>query len=296
MPDTGAISLPTGLQVEVESDASVAALVRECHQAFPWPALLIAVGCFIAFAAVTLLSLDGTLPLAAGFSLNTYILITVFSPLHEAVHQNLSGGRSGMRWLNTAIGHVSGAMQLLAFPVFRASHLSHHGRTNDPELDPDYRLKSRNAVQLVFSLLTIIPHYIGFYASHPAGRRTGLVHGIADTLVCVAVYGAPVVLWFLGYGLETLALWVGPAVLAAALLSLLHWTLHIPHDSRERYRNARVVISSKWFSGLVRLLYQDQHCHLIHHLFPRIPVHMQRIAFERIRPVLEAKGSPITEL
>jgi beta-carotene hydroxylase len=279
-----------------DDDAHVVALVQSYHRAFPWPALTIAATCFAAFSLVTVAEARDTMPMALGLALNTYILITVFSPLHEAVHQNLTGRRPALVWLNAVIGHAAGALLLLAFPLFRLIHLSHHGNTNDPAMDPDYQLRSRSAAELLVKLVLVVPHYLAFYARQPVVRRGRTARNLIDRGTCLAVYAAPVILWSMGYGQATLLLWVLPAVIAIAVLSLLHWSLHLPYASRERYFNARNVHTRKWFAGFLRLLYQDQHCHLIHHLFPRIPVHLQRIAFERIRPVLEAKGAPLTDL
>jgi beta-carotene hydroxylase len=45
----------------------------------------------------------------------------------------------------------------------------------------------------------------------------------------------------------------------------------------------------------VNWIYLFQNYHLIHHLFPRIPFYLYPDAFQKLRPVLEKKGSRIYE-
>jgi fatty acid desaturase len=57
-----------------------------------------------------------------------------FTVLHESVHRLVHRNR----FLNDLLGWPTALVFTMAQPTFRAVHLQHHARTNDPARDPDF--------------------------------------------------------------------------------------------------------------------------------------------------------------
>src|SRR5262245_20305217 len=83
-----------------------------------------------------------------------------------------------------------------------------------------------------------------------------------------------------GWWREVLALWIVPHVLACALIIYFFAFLtHKPHEVHQCYRDTYVFwVKRNILEPVVNWLYMFQNFHLIHHLFPRIPVHWSRNA------------------
>src|SRR5262245_66309460 len=100
------MSFATAVGPEVENardapnapaDRQALSLVRTYQGMVAWPTVLLAAGIVAAFALVTTLAVERTIPLWLGLILNTLILYADQTPLHEACHGNIAGKDS--RWL-----------------------------------------------------------------------------------------------------------------------------------------------------------------------------------------------------
>ena len=275
--------------------ADVARKVTRFQRVFAWPTILMATGSIFGLIVVTWLNLNGMLADWLAFILNTYLLISCFTPLHESVHNNIAlpGGR--LPWLNNLLGFISGGLLFLPFHLFAFIHLSHHRFANS-DLDPDYWLHSKSYIGAISKCATAIPHYLLCYqracASSPEILKRNLT-GLAGT---ATVYLLPVVIALLGYGKPLLLLWVGPAILAVGLLTFLHWTLHRPYTRRGRFRDANVIWAPGFFGKFLNFIYQMQNYHLVHHLFPRIPFYLQIEAFDELEETITLKGGRIVNV
>lgn len=258
-----------------------------------WPTVALAVCAVAGHAGVCAAALAGLLPLWAGAIANTLLAYLAFTPMHEASHGNVNGREAGLAWLNEAVGWATGVLLLSPFSAFRALHLRHHAATNDPERDPDYWVASRHPLSIAFRCATIIVEYHVAYLRGVAEGSTALARrrraSILGMLLELAVI---VVLWSVGLGVEALALWIGPALVATTVLAFLFdWLPHHPHDRRGRYLDTRILLAP---ALTLPTLWQNHH--LIHHLYPRAPFYRYASIFRAQRPELVERGARIVAL
>ncbi|MEO1368405.1 MAG: fatty acid desaturase, partial [Acidobacteriota bacterium] len=243
-----------------------------------------------AWAGVAALAWTGALGLGAAFGLQVVLAYLSFTPLHEASHGNIAGRAKGLKGVERLVGWLAGVPLLAPYPAFRKLHLDHHGHTNDHEHDPDFWVAGGSRGAVLLRCLTILPHYywrivLGAVRS-PSSRDTASILALLAYATLAASFAAA------GRGGWVLAVWVGPALLSAAVLAFaFDWLPHHPHSERGRYRNSRILL----FPGLEVLL-ASQNLHLIHHLYPRIPFYRYAPFFREVRSTLEAKGAPIVDL
>ena len=124
----------------VPADRQALGLVRPYQGMVAWPTVFLALGIVAAFALVTALATMRIIPLWLGLILNSLILYTDQTPLHEACHGNIAGRDSNYLWLNHLVGYVCGAILLHEYKAFRYMHLVHHRDTNNEEIAPDHWL------------------------------------------------------------------------------------------------------------------------------------------------------------
>ena len=255
-----------------------------------WPTLLFFVAVFGAWIAVAALAWYGILGWAPVLALQTLLAYLIFTPLHEASHGNIAGRDTRLRSLEEGVGWLSGIPLLAPYPAFRKLHLEHHGHTNDEEKDPDFWVAGNTRWAVLWRCFTILPHY---YWRILVGILRSPVTRDAAVVVTLGVYAIlALALTFAGHGLWVLTAWVGPALIATAVLAFVFdWLPHQPHQERDRYRNSRILL----FPGLGVLL-TNQNFHLVHHLYPRIPFYRYGTFFREARPALAAKGAPIVDL
>jgi beta-carotene hydroxylase len=295
---------PSSIQSDGEVDRQLSAVARQLEGQLAWPTLALAVAVLTGFCGVTTLELYEILPRWAAIWLNTIAAIAAFTPLHEAVHHSVSGGATTRRWLDTVVGHLCGIVCLLEFGMFRRLHLAHHRFANVAGADPDCQLNQTRFGAVVIGCLTIIPSYLAtdmrrVMAHGRTGARSDRATSwplLGQVLKTAVFYAVPVSLLFTGFGFDVLTLWVIPAILGMACVSLGHWTLHVPCESTERFTSARTIHADGLLGVGLRTLYYGLNDHLVHHLFPRIPFYLQNKAFRLMRPALEHKGSEIVTL
>jgi len=241
-----------------------------------------------------------TVPLSAVFAALLYM------PMHEATHRNIQGRHRNLGWLNDAVGHIASVPLIFGFRAHQPSHMKHHAFTNDEEKDPDLTYKgSFGAVALRTSLLFTVG-YLFLYASwipvygqrlldflDPSAsseraardREEFLADRGFQTLMLLVMIGIAVA----GYPIEVLMFWLIPARLAAVLVVFIFaWLPHHPHNGRGRYTNTRATL----FPGS-NLLARGHDRHIIHHMIPRVPHYRIGEVFDRLRPVLEERGTRI---
>ena len=88
-----------------------------------------------------------------------------------------------------------------------------------------------------------------------------------------------------------------PAAIASGMLAFVFdWLVHHPHDKHvtDRYRTSNVYLFPKALHWPVTMLWIFQNYHIIHHLYPRVPFYRYPRVFDRIRPLLEMRGTCIT--
>ena len=249
---------------------------------FAWPTLSIAFFSLTLMLCSVLGILNAQLSPLVGMMLGTLAAYIGFTPIHEAVHGNVSR----YRWLNSSIGHLCALLLNGAFLPYCYLHRQHHQHTNDEPHDPDYWCARGPTWLLPLRWATQDVGYLKFYFEHwstrPSLERFDL---IASTLLYVSVAIATI-LWYPPLFWAMLWAWFIPARIALFLLAATFSYLpHAPHQEQAPCR-ATSVRSATWLFWLLL----GQNFHLVHHLSPGIPFYRLRRAWEEQKADLLAQG------
>ena len=268
---------------------------------FAWPTVLLFIFNCAVYTGTILLCVNGSLPMPAGFVINSIITYFFYTIHHEANHGNISAQNKSLRWVDKFMGSVASLPLQLNFQAYAPSHLLHHAHTNIPGRDPDHFMagpakavfprwlittviKTLACIPFVAQMLfKILPAQISAGIRYFKSDRPGLYRHLQLSLLLL------VVSFFFGQGLNFLMLWWLPTQVAQLILQTWFvWLPHSPFNETSRYRNTRI---RGWIGSHVMLLGQDHH--LIHHMYPRVPFYRYRRLFRAIRPSLEANESSI---
>jgi beta-carotene hydroxylase len=253
----------------------------------PWVAVVWGLlNCLMWLMLWPLVMLD-IMPLWVAFPLATLNVMLCYLPSHEAQHNIIARKGHPLRWLNELVGHVS-VLPLQAFRVLRYTHFEHHHHTNDPALDPDYSVHAANNFAFFKnSLMRRQPGSLSAEAYPAALQRTGMGHIMIDALLYNLAYFLILfsMAWS-GYAIEVALLWWLPKHIATTYIQYyLSWAPHHPALEQGRYRETRAFksyLGNIWSMGM--------QYHIIHHLYPRIPLSKTPAAFRELRPILARKG------
>jgi beta-carotene hydroxylase len=238
-----------------------------------------------------------SVPLASIFAFASYM------PLHEATHNNVQGRHVKLRWLNDAVGHLSSIPLGFDFRGHQISHMMHHAHTNEIGKDPDLvfagpypRVVGRALMFLTVGQMTSLAAWLPrvrkrllaeletAFGAEAAARL--LSHGRRyQSITALAMLG----LALAGYPLEVLLFWYLPSRIGGLITATVFaWLPHHPHNGHGRYTNTRVTLYPG--SGLIG---RGHDRHIIHHMIPRIPHYRIPEVFEKLRPILEERGTRI---
>ena len=164
----------------------------------------------------------------------------------------------------------------------RHTHFEHHKHTNDPELDPDYEVH-------VPSTWAFLRKHIGRQAGNAyaetlvrVGRPELVMEGV---IVQLAYLGILFGLAWSGYAIEAALLWWLPRHIALPYIQYyLSWMPHHPAEDTSRYGDTRAFKSALGNLGSLGMQY-----HIIHHLYPTIPLMQTPAAYRALKPVLERR-------
>ncbi|MEM1230059.1 MAG: fatty acid desaturase [Pseudomonadota bacterium] len=223
------------------------------------------------------------LPLWLAFPIATLNVALSYLPSHDAQHNIIARRGQRLRWLNELVGHVSVIPLATSFRVLRATHMEHHRHTNDPALDPDYDTHAENTLD--FFRKHIGNGFGGRYTTTLAriGRNDLVLEGVLFNLGYLLILFA---LAWSGHALEAAFLWWLPQQIAVLWLRYyLSWVPHHPGTAQGRYRDTRAFKSllGNLFSGGMQY-------HIVHHLYPTIPLMRTPAAYRALRPILEQRG------
>ena len=144
--------------------------------------------------------------LCVAFVLSSYLVYVIYTPLHEAVHRNISGtNRGGLLWLNHAVGYLSATLLGVSYTMHKAAHMTHHRATNVEGEDPDFVTRGsslgdvlscgvKNGCQRIYGLL------------HPGFPKAPLSERATVIAEIVVFVGWRVALCFAGFTLEVVVL------------------------------------------------------------------------------------------
>jgi beta-carotene hydroxylase len=239
------------------------------------------------------LTILDVVPLWAAFIVSYLITTAGYVTAHEAMHSTI--GRKGTKaWFwNELTGQLSMIPLMFPFSIARVTHLQHHRFPNDPIRDPDYPDSAPNLRAALWKawlnrqpgktaqthhIKRVLLEEIGTPEAKRALKETALMQ-LAGTLFFIGMALA-------GYAMEVAMVWWLPR-----WLGLIHthvffsWETHFPHGGRSRYDNTRIFRSSV---GSVLSMWIE--FHLVHHLYPNIPMHLTKKAYFEMKPVLQARG------
>jgi len=283
----------TALRAEPASDRALqreeAAIARKYLGKLPWEMVVWGLGNFCVWLTLWPLVLSGALPLWAGFIASTACVMVSYLPSHEAQHSIIAAEGKPLRWLNELVGHVSILPLVLPYRIAWITHRMHHAHANDPELDPDHYNKGETWWRSVWN---------GIQARQPGGKNAYKTIGqtsddpqVQRALVEAAVlttsyYVILAALAWSGFALEALFLWWLPRHIATCYVALfLSWAPHHPMEEKGRYRDTRA-----WRSPVGTILSMGMEFHLVHHLYPTIPLFKTGPAYYEMRDLLEQRG------
>ena len=258
----------------------------------PWGSIAWAFTNLAVWLSLWPLTLSGMLPLWATAPIATLNVILAYLPSHEAQHRIIAREGERLFWLNELVGHLSPFPMGLSYEAARLTHYEHHKHANHPELDPDINTKSDSAWHMIVKdvadqLKTVAPGGAA-YANCLArigtdeAKRAGAVALIYALATNAVLFGFA----WAGYALEVAALvWLPRIVGGIYIRFFLSWAPHHPATDLGRYRDTR-----GFRSRLGNILTMGMQYHIIHHLYPRMPLFRHPAAFRALRPILVARG------
>ena len=255
----------------------------------PWEMVAWGLGNFALWLSLWPLTLSGVLPLWGGFLLSTFCITICYLPSHEAQHSIIAAEGTKLRWLNELVGHVSTIPLVLPYRIAWITHRQHHAHANDPALDPDYGNKGATWWKAILNgLRARQPRASSAYktilkeSGGPKLQRAMLESVALNT----GFYAVLTAFAWSGHAIEAALLWWLPRHLAFSyILLFLSWAPHHPMAEKGRYRDTRA-----WRSPIGTIASLGMEYHVIHHLYPKIPLFQTGPAFRAMRAVLEERG------
>lgn len=236
----------------------------------------------------------GIMPLWLGFIIASINVSLCYLPSHEAQHNIIARRGQPLRWLNEVVGHLSVIPLFQPYRVLRDTHMEHHAHTNDPQLDPDYPVHAPGDFAfLKGAIKNRQPYTNAADAYSDALKRVGKEHVLIDALVYAVLYLAFLVgMAWSGYALEAALLWWLPRHVGLIYIEYyLSWAPHHPGKRQGRYRDTRA-----FKSRLGNLLSLGMQYHIVHHLYPHIPLSKTPAAYRELKPILQQRGCDLGDL
>ncbi len=89
-----------------------------------------------------------------------------------------------------------------------------------------------------------------------------------------------------GHAIEAVLLWWLPRQIGLTYIQYyLSWAPHYPGKNQDRYGDTRA-----FKSALGNLWSMGMQYHIVHHLYPRIPLSLTPAAYRELRPILARRG------
>ncbi|MBT4521405.1 MAG: beta-carotene hydroxylase [Halieaceae bacterium] len=261
---------------------------------FPLLMVVWGLGGFILWLVLWPLAILGVIPLWLGGVVATIILSACYLPSHEAEHGNIGRPKKPFRWLNELTGHLSMFPLLIPYRLHRAIHLKHHAHANDPIKDPDYHNMAENILGAIRQAwLGSQPGFTGALKDQVLEDSVAKDKLVLEALVVTRIaWFAMAVLAVSGFALQLFALWWLPRQIAMIYTVItLSWAPHHPGQETGRYRDTR-----GWVSPVGTILSSGMEYHLVHHLFPSIPLNKTPAAYRELKPLLEKEGMALNGL
>jgi len=214
-----------------------------------------------------------------------------YTPIHEAIHHNISGNKKGLKWVDAAIGWISAISLFSMYPFLRRSHLLHHSHVNTDK-DPDANCRGSFVRLIVYVVvqyaLILLPWVImsRLFPKDTGSSESTALERLGSDITHTSYLVLLAWFWWTGYLGEAVMLWIVPGLFGTGLLIFaFSWLPHYPLEKTGRYDHARL---SRWPGSRWLLLGQD--LHLVHHLWPQVPFYRYGKLCRALKPVLIKKG------
>ena len=230
--------------------------------------------------------------------ITSYFMYLMYTPLHEASHQNISGVNQKYRFLNPLFGFLSALFYLHSYTQHTWSHLEHHKHANDKDLDPDYIIKGSNWFLIMARgfFILLIKDY--FYIKNEKLKndkiakikmKIGTIESLIPVILLIIFTNVFSVPWY-----HFILSYVIPLLFAVMLLGIFFdYLVHMPHQSSEKFGDTNVIRTKKWLDYPMTWIWSYQNYHGMHHLFPRLPFYKYKKVFMDKEDELIRLGLPI---
>jgi len=258
-----------------------------------WGTLFLLAGLLATMSGVVYLAVVGSLPWSLAIAALSLAYYAAYTPLHEAVHRNVSGDRRGLQALDAVTGSIAGLIVGVPYTLHRSAHFAHHRHTNDPVRDPDCVFRGARARDVLAGALWLVPAGYVWYFREVWHRLSRSEKGL---VVCEfgAILASRLVPALLGYPLEVVMLSIVPNVLGVIITATLFaWIVHHPHDDRSRWGCTSTFHFAGGWRWPVTIAWLWQNYHAIHHLYPRVPFYRYHKVFHGIEDTMTQLGAPI---
>ncbi|TAM12285.1 MAG: fatty acid desaturase [Nevskiaceae bacterium] len=271
------------------------AAARDYMGAVAWPTAVFALLTVALYVVNAGLYAAGWMPLLPAVLICGALTFFSYTPLHEAVHDNINGRNEKLKWLNDLCGYIVAPLIWVSYSSHRTEHFTHHRFTNQGDKDPDFMLSSvRNGLHafVVYSVKFLWVQNT-FYVKGGAWAKASMRERATYVAEIVFAIGWRVAFFAWLPSWET-----GVFLLAGFFLGALftvYWFAyrpHYPYDNPARYRNTSSLVMPWWMKP-VEWFWLGQNIHSIHHLFPRVPFYRYHVLHRRIEPIMRAHGTPI---
>ncbi len=275
-------------------------IARKFLGGVPWFAVIWGIGNSLIWLCLWPLVMLDIMPLWLGFIIACLNMSLAYLPSHEAQHDIIARPGEKLRWLNQLVGHVSVIPLAYSYHALRVTHMEHHKHTNDPVRDPDYGTRAPNAAAALWKTITnrqpSSQSGLNKYAAilTELGTRDAQI-ALRDSIIITLVYHAILfaIAWN-GFALEAALLWWLPKVFGISYLQFyLSWAPHHPATETGRYRDTR-AFKSIFGATLGNIISMGMQAHIVHHLYPRIPLTRTPAAYRALRPILEKRGCELS--
>ena len=265
---------------------------------FPWGSVIWCFANLTCWLALWPLVLFDLMPLWLGFIIATLNVMLCYLPSHEAQHDIIARPGAKLRWLNELVGHVSTIPLTLSYGVAKLTHMEHHKHANHPEKDPDYSNHAPSALVAIWkSFLNRQPGAAAGFNRYGQMMQEMETPQAGQALMIAIIYQLIfytflIVMAWSGFALEAALLWWLPQHIGLTYIQFyLSWAPHHPFADQGRYKDTRA-----WRSKFGNILTMGMQYHVIHHLYPRIPLMRTPRAYWEMRDVLKARDVQIDGL
>lgn len=255
-----------------------------------YPTIVLFGVAFPCFLCAFYLGLKNEIPLFAAGLINTLMAYLLFTPVHDAGHESISGNSKKLKFFEQVIGCLSCIPLMAPFALHRHHHNKHHRDTNHPEKDPDYYIAASSfKLVLVKALFVQAVGYYNVFKFKGCKDRKILIHSLITASAYIGIFSYlgltfgwkyPIVLWFI------------PSVMGLWCLSIVFaWLPHHPHEETSRYKSSRIILNK-----VLSIISINQNYHLVHHLYPKIPFYKYPSAFRELEEELRENDALIEEV